>query len=332
VSRKVFVDTGSRLHLGLIDLTGDLGRIDGGIGIYVSQPRILLGARPAQRVSTNRYNDLAEYAVEKLNFHYKENLGLELDFAEAYDQHVGLGSTTQILLAISAAYNALYGKEASPREMAEVLSRGGTSGIGVAGFEKGGFIFDGGHTFGPGKDKSTFLPSRVSQCPPAPALFQHPLPADWRIDIIVPRSSSGLSGTPEVDFFQDNCPIPAVETASICRVIVSVILPAVKEADIKSFNQGINTLTTLGFKKREIDNQTSQVNQIINDIRSITAMNAGISLSSFGPTVCVITKAMNIHRWGQRLLGYLEKLCESNTYDHYVTESRNVGGQVRIEH
>ncbi|HDD56846.1 MAG TPA: hypothetical protein ENG18_02365, partial [Nitrososphaeria archaeon] len=34
----VVVETGSRIHLGFIDLSGDLGRIYGSIGIYLERP------------------------------------------------------------------------------------------------------------------------------------------------------------------------------------------------------------------------------------------------------------------------------------------------------
>ncbi|MBS7628477.1 hypothetical protein KEJ23_00610, partial [Candidatus Bathyarchaeota archaeon] len=33
-------------------------------------------------------------------------------------------------------------------ELAKIMGRGGTSGIGVAAFDKGGLILDGGHSFG----------------------------------------------------------------------------------------------------------------------------------------------------------------------------------------
>ncbi|MEZ5334482.1 MAG: hypothetical protein R2741_04185 [Methanolobus sp.] len=46
-----------------------------------------------------------------------------------------------------AAVNELYNLGKSVRELAIAVGRGGTSGIGVASFEMGGFIVDGGHRF-----------------------------------------------------------------------------------------------------------------------------------------------------------------------------------------
>jgi beta-ribofuranosylaminobenzene 5'-phosphate synthase len=47
----------------------------------------------------------------------------------------------------------LYHQPLYVREIARVITRGGTSGMGTAAFEAGGFLVDGGHGFGPGRLK-----------------------------------------------------------------------------------------------------------------------------------------------------------------------------------
>jgi DnaK suppressor protein len=42
---KVYVKTPSRLHLGLLDLNGDLGRIFGGLGVGIDYPNLILEAQ-----------------------------------------------------------------------------------------------------------------------------------------------------------------------------------------------------------------------------------------------------------------------------------------------
>jgi len=51
--RRVVVETGSRIHLGLIDLHGGSGRVDGGIGIALADPRVLLEARQSAEIQVN---------------------------------------------------------------------------------------------------------------------------------------------------------------------------------------------------------------------------------------------------------------------------------------
>ena len=47
-------------------------------------------------------------------------------------------------------YAQLHGRQLTTRELARLMGRGGTSGIGTAAFDHGGFIIDGGHRFGAG--------------------------------------------------------------------------------------------------------------------------------------------------------------------------------------
>ncbi len=120
--------------------------------------------------------------------------GIRLHINDSLPDHVGLGSGTQAALSTAAAVNKIYGLGKSVRELAVAVGRGGTSGIGVAAFENGGFILDGGHKF---KDKGAFSPSAASHVPPGPVLFRRNFP-DWPIVLVIPNSKgahdAGRSG------------------------------------------------------------------------------------------------------------------------------------------
>ena len=49
----------SRLHLGLIDLNGEIGRIDGGVGIALEYPRTVIYARKSDRLEVECPQDPA---------------------------------------------------------------------------------------------------------------------------------------------------------------------------------------------------------------------------------------------------------------------------------
>ena len=51
VRGPVFVEAPARLHFGVLDLRGDLGRRFGGVGAAVPSPSLLLEARPAPTLS-----------------------------------------------------------------------------------------------------------------------------------------------------------------------------------------------------------------------------------------------------------------------------------------
>ena len=58
--------------------------------------------------------------------------------------HAGFGSGTQLALAIGRAFAQLNGIGLSTTQIASSLGRGLRSGVGIAGFERGGLLLDGG--------------------------------------------------------------------------------------------------------------------------------------------------------------------------------------------
>ncbi|MHA1221286.1 MAG: beta-ribofuranosylaminobenzene 5'-phosphate synthase family protein, partial [Candidatus Heimdallarchaeota archaeon] len=150
---KIKITTPSRLHFGLIDLNGDLGRINGGLGVALNNPKWIIegvfgsDSKRKPKLSAEFQN---EFDVVRRLFDDKFNCNssaINFDIQEQITSHVGLGSKTQFLLAISTILNKMHNLSFSTRELATIIKRGGTSGIGVAAFEAGGFILDGGHTF-----------------------------------------------------------------------------------------------------------------------------------------------------------------------------------------
>lgn len=326
--KRVTVETGARLHFGLLDLTGDLGRVDGSLGMALTKPRLVIRASPAHGLTTNRCPDLVRHAVERLNEHYGLRKGLRIEVLEWYPQHVGLGSTTQTLLSVAAAYNALYGLDATVRDLARIVGRGGTSGIGVAAFERGGLILDAGHSFGPGKEKEEFLPSSQSTAPPPPVLFRADLPDEWVFDIIVPESTPGLFGESEIEFFRRNCPLDPSETCRIAHVVLSCILPAAVERDIATFARGINLLTTLGFKRKETDIQSQRGKTLITRLGKVIGSASAVSISSFGPSIFIVGDSKARDRYIDRVRLSFRDLRPPLRVTHYQARCRNQGATI----
>ena len=148
--RTVIVRAPSRLHLGLIDLNGSLRRVDGGIGISINEPGVLLEARPGEELkircdredSDAIVRSVAERIISGAEFPY----GASITVRQSPKKHVGLGSGTTLALATACALFALHGMRLPAEELAAITGRGGTSGIGTAAFKCGGFIVDGGHS------------------------------------------------------------------------------------------------------------------------------------------------------------------------------------------
>jgi beta-ribofuranosylaminobenzene 5'-phosphate synthase len=309
----------SRLHLTLIDLNAELGRVDGGAGITLESPGMEILATESDTVEVSGDSILASKMRNAAEALLPAGRGIRLHIKESLPDHVGLGSGTQAALSAAAAVNKIYGLGKSVRELAVAVGRGGTSGIGVAAFENGGIILDGGHKF---KDKCAFSPSAASRMPPGPVLFKRDFP-DWPIVLVIPNTK-GAHDAEEVDIFKKYCPIPLAEVQEICHVILMQMLPAIVEEDLESFGKAINHFQLMGFKRREVELQQRPVLDVMEYMRDNGASGSGIS--SFGPVVYGIVGSS---REGEKLKKEAQRMLdESLGGEVLLTKAKNRGADI----
>ncbi|MFB3101199.1 MAG: GHMP kinase, partial [Gammaproteobacteria bacterium] len=100
----------ARLHLGFMDMHGGLGRQFGSLGLSLSDIFTHITAKKSDAIvihgpSSNRGT---EYVSRILNA-LKIKGGVEITIHDAIPEHAGLGSGTQLSLAIGIAIARLYG-------------------------------------------------------------------------------------------------------------------------------------------------------------------------------------------------------------------------------
>ena len=123
--------------MGFIDLSGSLGRHFGSIGVALNEISTRLSVTSAGQLTiTGVAAQRAEKCVSMLckALHVSDKLNIIIE--TAIPEHVGLGSGTQMSLAIGTALNEFYGLGLSVREIAAVTDRGLRSGIGIGVFER----------------------------------------------------------------------------------------------------------------------------------------------------------------------------------------------------
>lgn len=282
--------THSRLAFGLIDMNGEIGRVEGGLGLVLEKPHLELCARRADTVRINGPAAVSEGTRGKFEamaqvFREKYHVdGVEVHIEQTIPGHSGLGSGTQLALAFGQAVNLLYDLNLPLSEIGCIAQRGGTSGIGCAGFETGGFLADGGHRFGGPSGKRRFAPSSASAGFTAPPiLFQSNLPSSWRVVLALPAAGLITHGDEERALFTKHCPVPADEAAQAARLALLKVLPAVMEADLESFGAGIEAMQRLGLKRIQIAHQNEEVRATMNEMRRLGLR--GVGMSSWGPTL-----------------------------------------------
>ncbi|HSD56700.1 MAG TPA: beta-ribofuranosylaminobenzene 5'-phosphate synthase [Methanotrichaceae archaeon] len=320
---RVVVETPSRIHITLTDLTGSCGRVDGGVGITLDEPNIVLEAERSEDLTVIGENaDRARAAAQAVREHFGLG-GARLSIRGGYRMHVGLGGGTQLGIAAGKAISELYNRSATAREIAGIINRGGTSGIGTAAFEVGGFIIDGGHSFGPGKEKMDFRPSSASEgIRPPHAIAHHDFPVDWKILLAIPDIPKGAHGQKEVDIFREYCPVPLADVHELCYQILVKMMPSLVEANLDEFGSAVNRVQELGFKKIEVMLQHPLVRRLMEQMREAGAACAG--LSSFGPTVYAITDTQT-----RDIEAAAFEAMQDVGGDVLITRSRNEGARVR---
>lgn len=294
----MIVETPSRLHLTLIDLNGAFGRIDGGVGLTIEKPKITIEAQHSDsgiEVGFSKSSEAIPGLVKDYSSKIKKSAvnvinalkidgGFKFKVDAAFPPHSGLGSGTQLSLAIAKSMAAMNNIDLKAYDLAKIVGRGGTSGIGTESFENGGFIMDGGHS---NVEKPSFLPSSASSASPPPVIVRYDFPEDWKIILTIPNVERGVSGTEEVNAFQNYCPIPLNEVEKLSHLLLMKLMPAVVESDLDSFGSAVNTIQDIGFKKIENKLQNPYIGEIMDDLRRAGA--AGVGMSSFGPTIYAFT-------------------------------------------
>ncbi len=317
------ITTPSRIHISLIDLNGSIGRVDGGIGLALNDPRIILEAKVSDKLKTNCEGVKADRilnSAKNVLKHCNIDGGIDFNLIEDFPSHSGLGSGTQLSLASGFAACRLYSVDLPVREIARIVGRGGTSGIGVAAFETGGFIVDGGHTFGKNKEKKDFRPSSASKgIKPPPVISRVDFP-DWDIVLALPNVEKGAHAKKEVDIFKKYCPLDIEEVRELSHLILMRLLPAVVEENIDSFGEAIRSIQNIGFKRIEVELQHPVVKKLLKELNEVSYTG----MSSFGPLVFSFTHD------GKEVAKYaLEIMEESVKGKVWITKANNIG--IKIE-
>jgi beta-RFAP synthase len=225
---RVSVTVPGRLHLGFVDLNGSLGRRFGSFGIALDAPATRISATRGKGLSAVGLDaDRAKANLEKLARHFGIDGSFSLRVEAAIPSHVGLGSGTQLALAVGVAVARLAGLGAAPRDIARILDRGGRSSIGLITFEQGGVVLDGGR--GPGDE-------------PPPLIARLPFPDSWRILLIFDDAHKGLHGRAENEAFHRLPPMPEARAAQLCRLMLMAALPALAEQDLDRFGAAVAEL------------------------------------------------------------------------------------------
>jgi beta-RFAP synthase len=220
--KSAAITTGARLHFGLLAHGQATGREFGGIGVMVDRPRFVLRAAPAplDELNCGAWSGRIENFLARLRSGGATGVytgPLRLDILESAAAHSGLGSGTQLGMAVAKILCVLAdGREISGAELARRAGRGLRSALGLHGFQHGGLLIEAGQR-GPGEI--------------SPLVARIDFPDRWRFVLARPAGSTGLSGVDETNSLAQLAPMPQAVTDRLCRIALMQILPAAIEHD-----------------------------------------------------------------------------------------------------
>jgi beta-ribofuranosylaminobenzene 5'-phosphate synthase len=225
----VFVEAPGRLHLGVLDLGGSLGRWFGGLGTAAPVPPLLVSASHTESGIECEGDDAERacgFASTYLQ-HHGITSGVRLRVHRALPRHSGLGSGTQLGLAVARALAELHAHDTEVTTLAQVVGRTRRSGVGMWVFAGGGLVVEGGR--GP---ETRF----------APLLTRLPFPASWRVIVAIPDGLAGISGPLEEMAF-DRLPTPPSSDAErVAHRVLMAMLPALVEGDLATFGAALTEI------------------------------------------------------------------------------------------
>jgi len=308
----------ARIHLGFLDLHGGLGRKFGSLGLTIEDigVRLRLGLGPdtaTEGPSADRAHQFLARACAALGV----TMGHRLEIESAIPPHVGLGSGTQLGLAVGTALAKLHGIEISTAALAAAIDRGARSGVGIGAFDHGGFLVDGGRSASSGS---------------APIIARFDLPKDWRILLTFDGGRNGLHGSAEQAAFAALPPFDEAVAGRLCRLLVMRLLPGLAEADFAAVSEVIAEIQShIGRYFQPVQNglySSAAVAEVQGWLRGCGTV--GLGQSSWGPTGFALIHSAER---GERLLEETSKrFGGTKALQFRLVAGRNRGAEIRLSH
>jgi beta-ribofuranosylaminobenzene 5'-phosphate synthase len=328
---EVHIQAPSRLHFGMFSIRPIDGRRFGGVGAMVGLPGLSMTLRRSERLEAT--GPLAArailaarqaWAADPRRFSTPEP-PCRIEILTAPPEHVGLGTGTQLSMAVAAGIHAL-GNDRETRlpaasepldapRLARLVGRGERSAIGLYGFLHGGLLLDGGKADG---EEISPLAGRVA------------LPEAWRFVLVCPEGGRGLSGPEERQAFAGLPPVPPQRCRWLLREAKEVLLPAAAEGRFDEFSEslyqfGYNAgLSFAAFQGGPFAGP--RLAALVDRIRALGVR--GVGQSSWGPTIFAL---LPDHSAAEEFVATLR--CQPSTDDLaiLIAPPANGGATIRVQ-
>ncbi|TWU59088.1 hypothetical protein Poly51_18740 [Rubripirellula tenax] len=295
----VRITTGARLHFGLLDTAAPFG----GVGVMVDQPSTQITVRPHSHFEAlgriaQRANEIARGWSDRIG---RDTLpSCRVEATQTAAAHCGLGSGTQLAMAIAEGIARFEGIEMPLEELAvDVAGRGKRSAVGVHGYIRGGLISE-------NADSPTSL---------NPICDRIELPEAWRVLVVRPAvSAQPISGEAEIKQFAALGSAVASAKSHLKDVLANQIVPAAEAGDLDGFTDAIHRYNLAsGMLFANVQGGPYHGDDVARLIAQlIEAGGRGVGQSSWGPGVFTwFDSAESMDRFAERLPPHAHVIAKS---------------------
>jgi beta-ribofuranosylaminobenzene 5'-phosphate synthase len=325
---SIIVEAPSRIHMGFYNFLTD-GIVYGDLGVAIEEPKVIV---KIFRVDEDRVivvnksgediSDCVEKTINVLNIR-----GVGIEVLKSIPRHVGLGSTTQIMMAIAYGVSKLLNLRYSVRELAVKLCRGRDSGVGISVFEKGGFVVNSGRDIS--MSRRVLCPSSLQDLPQL--IFRSPVPRYWRFIVFIPKRRKGFDEVSERIAMDKPAELPKDLQFELYKLVFLHIVPAILRKDIETFGKALTKLQfVVGeyFSKYQGGVFCCEEVEVI--VKSLLKHGIkGVGQSSWGPTVYGIVEKFLARKVLKNVLRDIES--KGIEVDYMIVKARNRGAVAVIE-
>jgi beta-ribofuranosylaminobenzene 5'-phosphate synthase len=167
--------------------------------------------------------------------------------------------------------------------------------VGVATFERGGFILDAGQ---PSDSFTDAVPQRGDWQVP-PVSVRHELPERWRIVLAIPDGAPGLEGGAEERSMRSAVRDAESALASeISALVVDQLLPSAAKGNLETFGTALSEYNRLNggwYTDGQNGEFRDPAGRIVGRFCDDDAV-AGAGQSSWGPAVWLLTSAQDVEK------------------------------------
>jgi predicted sugar kinase len=276
VKGRVFVKAPARIHLSVLDMNRFAPDHAGGGGIgFAIQCYCTAEVECTKKGLVIDYNraDIVENFVAVFSKAVGYTGGFKIKATDHERKHVGLGSTSTVMIAVATALNEAVGSPLTNAELRQLIGHNyveeTAEGTIAFGFETG---------VGPAVMGDELV-----------LVYHHTFAEGMNVFIVVPPTDISSAGTKEFDLLMNRARSLDYRDRELKAYLFMMdFIPALEHGDIKKIGDVVWEIEFRGSKRAEVEHHSYRIYQYMSMLREAGLEFVG--MSSVGPSIAIVTE------------------------------------------